>query len=189
MLNELELLEIREAENFMYQEIDENEDKSRFKICNLEQANWAFRKIRAFKKQIEENEKLAKAEIERIQNWLKKENEKIQKSIEFFESLIGEYLIEQRKVDPKFKLSTPYGKATFRKQQLKWEYEEDKLVEWLESMGLNEMIRVVKEPIKNEVKKLAAQIKEGQVITEDGLIIEGVKVIEQPEKLVIEIND
>lgn len=188
MLNELEQLELQEAENFMYQEIDENEDKSRFKVSNLEQANWVFRKIRAFKKQIEENEKLAKVEIERIQNWLKKENEKAQRSIEFFEYLLGEYVEKERKKDAKFKLSTPYGKATFRKQQPKWNYDDMVLLNWLKQNNMQEYIRIKEEVNKAELKKVL-KVESNKAITNDGVVVEGITIEEQPEKLVIEVNE
>jgi len=184
MLNELELLEIREAENFMHQEIDEE----RFKITNLEQANWAFRKIAAFKKKQKENENLAKAEIERITNWLKNENEKIQRSIEFFEMLIAEYLTTERQKDPKFKLSTPYGKATFRKQQPKWNYDDIALLNWLKQNNMQEYIRIKEEVNKAELKKVL-KVEGNKAITEDGVVVEGITIEEQPEKLVIEVNE
>jgi len=187
MLNELELLEIREAENFMYQE-EETNTTERFKITNLEQANWAFRKIAAFKKKQRENEDLAKAEIERITNWLKNENEKIQRSIEFFESMIGEYLVEQRKIDSKYKLTTPYGKATFRKQPIKWIYDEDKLLNWLKQNDMKNYIRVKEEVNKAELKKVL-KVEGNKAITEDGVVVEGITIEEQPEKLVIEIQE
>jgi phage host-nuclease inhibitor protein Gam len=192
MLNKLQELEIQEAESFLYQEIDEESAAAellpdRFRITNLEQANWALRKIRAFKKQMEENEKLAKAEIERIQEWLQKENEKAQRSIQFFEYLIGEYLAEQRKKDSKFRLSTPYGKATFRKQQPKWIYDDEKLLAFLKQSGKHQFIRIKEEVNKADLKK-AVKVVGNVVVDENGEVIEGITIEEQPEKLIIEID-
>jgi len=192
MLNKLQELEIQEAESFLYQEIDEESSEAgllpdRFRITTLEQANWALRKIRAFKKQMEENERLAKAEIERIQEWLQKENEKAQKSIQFFEYLIGEYLAEERKKDPKFRLSTPYGKATFRKQQPKWVYDDEVLLKWLKSKNMRDYIRIKEEVNKADLKKVL-KIAGDKAVTEDGEIVEGIKIEEQPEKLVVEVD-
>jgi len=191
-MNKLQELEIQEAESFMYQEIDEEATEAgllpdRFRITNFEQANWALRKIRAFKKQMEENEQLAKAEIQRIQEWLQKENEKAQKSIQFFEYLIGEYLTEERKKDPKFRLSTPYGKATFRKQQPKWIYDDEKLLAFLKQSGRHQFIRVKEEVNKADLKK-AVKVAGNVVVDENGEVIEGIKVEEQPEKLVVEVD-
>jgi len=192
MMNKLQELEIQEAESFLYQEIDEESSEAgllpdRFRITTLEQANWALRKIRAFKKQMEENERLAKAEIERIQEWLQKENEKAQKSIQFFEYLIGEYLAEERKKDPKFRLSTPYGKATFRKQQPKWVYDDEVLLKWLKSKNMRDYIRIKEEVNKADLKKVL-KIAGDKAVTEDGEIVEGIKIEEQPEKLVVEVD-
>ncbi|MEM5777665.1 MAG: host-nuclease inhibitor Gam family protein [Candidatus Aenigmatarchaeota archaeon] len=190
MLNELDRLEMQEAESFLYQEIDEEAAEilpDRFKINNLEQANWALRKIRAFKKQMEENEKLAKAEIERIKEWLNKENEKAQKSIQFFEYLIGEYVAEQRGKDSKFKLSTPYGKVTFRKQPAKWNYDEEILLNWLKQNDMKDYIRIKEEVNKAELKK-TLKVEGNKAITKEGVIVEGITIEEQPEKLVVEVD-
>lgn len=192
MLNKLQELEIQEAESFLYQEIDEESAAAglmpdRFRITNLEQANWALRKIRAFKKQMEENEQLAKAEIERIQEWLQKENEKAQRSIQFFEYLLGEYLAEERKKDPKFRLSTPYGKATFRKQQPKWIYDDEILLRWLKQNNMQSYIRIKEEVNKADLKKVL-KVAGDKAVTEDGEIVEGITIQEQPEKLVVEVD-
>src|SRR5690606_37471770 len=97
MMNLLDLYEIEEIEK------QDDQEKERFKIENTEQLSWAFRKLKAYKAKEREIEKVANGERERIDAWEKKEKEKIQGSIEYFESLIYEYHMEQLKKDSRAK--------------------------------------------------------------------------------------
>ena len=170
------------------QEIDEiidggTQEKERFKIENLEAANWAFRKLAAIERKKKEIQELANKEIERIKAWQEQEERGLDNSKEFFEGLLTEYFAREREKDPKFKISTPYGKVSARKQQPKWNYDEDKLVKWLKENN-QDLIRIKYEPDKNEIKK-TYKIVGTNVVTEDGEIVEGITVEERPEKVTI----
>ncbi|WP_077369685.1 host-nuclease inhibitor Gam family protein [Anaerosalibacter sp. Marseille-P3206] len=180
-------MEIMEVENI------EEEEKERFKIQDVEQVNWAFRKIKAFQSEINQTNELADKELERIEIWRKKENETARNSIEFFQGLIIEYFAEMKKKDPKYKISTPYGKVSTRKQQPKWNYDDEKLVEWLEHYK-PELVRVKKEINKTDFKKAVKDedgfiaIGDGKVASsETGEVIEGVTIEERPETINIKV--
>lgn len=186
-MNALQIAEIEEME--LLAEVENATESSfRFTVENLEQVNWAFRKIKAYMEKKAELEVLAKAEIERIQSWLAGEVKQIDNSIGFFEGLLTEYAVKQRELDPKFKCSTPYGKVSFRKQQPKWEYEDEVVLDSLKASELNEYIRVKEEINKADLKK-AMKVVEGRAVTSDGEIIEGIKVIDQPDKLDIKVAE
>lgn len=180
MLDKLTQLEIQEVEKIR------EEEKERFKIENIEQVNWVLRKIRAYKKQIEQNNSLADQEIERINGWREKENRSAQHAIEFFQGLIEEYFFEMKKKDKNFKISTPYGKVSARKQQSKWHYDDEKLVNWL-LQNDKELVRTKYEPDKNGIKKKYKVIGIN-VVTEDGEIVEGITIEERPERVVIKTD-
>ncbi|MBB6215627.1 phage host-nuclease inhibitor protein Gam [Anaerosolibacter carboniphilus] len=179
MLNQLDLLEIEEVQQSGVQE-------NRFIINDIEGVNWAFRKIKAYHNQKAEIEALAKAEIERIQTWLVNEAKQIDESIAFFEGKLTEYAVVQREADPKFKCSTPYGKIGFRKQQPKWEYDEEKAIHSLKEAGLKELIRVKEEPKKDEIKKLF-RVVDGKAVDPDGQIIDGITITDREDKLEIKV--
>lgn len=165
--------------------IDATETKERFKIEDLESANWAFRKLAAIEKKRKEIQELAEKEIERIKSWQEQEEKALDNSKEFFEGLLTEYFAKEREKNPKFKISTPYGKVTARKQQPKWHYDEGKLVEWLKENN-KELLRVKYEPNKSEIKK-TFKIAGSNVVTEDGEIVEGITVEQRPEKIDIKV--
>ena len=171
--------ELESLEEIVVDEENIEEVKERFKITDLETANWAFRKLKAIENKKNEIEELAKKEIEpykleisRIEEWKDAELKSFDRSINFFNYLLEGYYREQRKIDPKFKVSTPYGKVTSRKQQPKWNYEEDRLLGWLKVNDL-ELVRVKEEVDKAELKK-KYQVVSGNVVTENGEIVEGI---------------
>lgn len=181
-VNPLQQIELDEIEEMT------EEKKEQFKIETLEQANWAFRKLAALQAAENQTKELAKLERERINQFEKKELESIGNNRSFFESLLTIYAMEQRKVDPKFKAKTPYGAINFRKQQPEWKYEDDKLVESLEKNGLDELVRIKKEPNKEELKK-KVEVVNGQAVAPDtGLIIDGVTVTDRPDKISISVE-
>lgn len=182
-MNTLFELELEEA----LETIESEETKERFKIENLDSANWAFRKLAALERKEKEITQLADAEKRRIATWEKEEKAQIQSSKDFFNFLLEEYYRGQRELDPKFKLSTPYGKVTSRKQQAKWNYDDEKVLEWLKENDA-ELIRVKEEINKAELKK-KYQIVGSSVVTEDGEIVEGISIEEREPSISIKVVD
>lgn len=180
-MNTLELFELQEAE-----ETIEAEEKEKFEIKDLVQANWALRKISAYHNKLKEVKGLANEEKFRIECWEQNETESINKGIEFFEALLQEFLLENRKVDPKFKVSTPYGKVSTRKQQAKWEYEDNVVLEYLKNIEAKEFIRIKEELNKADLKKVVT-VDNGKAIYE-GVALPGIAILEQPDKVVVSVE-
>lgn len=174
MLNEMVVNELQELQ----------QEHQGFKVTDLESANWCLRKLQALKEQEIEFTELARKETERIKNWHNTEMLKLEQQSAFFNGLLTEYALQEKQNNPKFRISTPYGKVSFRKQQPKWNYEEEALLNSLKSSNLNNLIRIKEEVNKAELKKIAT-VWQNKVII-DGEFIEGIEVIEQPE--VIKIN-
>src|SRR5690625_1694606 len=100
--------ELKERLNDFLDE-QENTNDDRFKVENEQQANWALRKIKQYKDEIEKTNKLAEEEKEKIDMWAKQENESHQDSIDYFQSLLAEYAMKLKEDDPKMK--TKIGRA------------------------------------------------------------------------------
>lgn len=170
------------------EEMDEitTEEKQRFEISDLSTASWAFRKIKAYEKKVAEINELAKLETERIIEWQEKEIRGITRSIEFFENLLIGYYMKGKKEDPKFKCSTPYGTVSSRKQQPKWVIQDEILINWLKEHDHEDLIRVKEEPALSDMKDaFKILIESGQVTDRNGAIVEGIRVIEQNDKVTV----
>lgn len=173
-------------------EIDELEqlplEKDRFTINSIEEVNWALRKLAVIQTKEMEVQQLADAEIQRITSWARKEREKLQNTIDFFQSLLAEYAMKQRLEDEKYKkTSTPYGTVKFKKNPDKWNYDDAQLINSLKNNGLQQFIRIKEEPNKVELKKSVAVINGTVVDSQTGTIIEGITVVPQPETVVVEV--
>jgi Mu-like prophage host-nuclease inhibitor protein Gam len=189
-LNALQQAELEVIEELEPQ-LEENQEelRQRFRIESVDQLNWALRKLAAIKAKENEVKQLADAERQRIAEWEQRELAGLERSKQFFEALIHEYAMEQRKADPKWKsTSTPYGKIGFRKQPAKWGYNDEELLNYLKAAGRHEFIRVKEEVNKADLKK-ALIVKEGRAIDpETGEVVPGITVEEPGEKLVIQID-
>lgn len=162
------------------------EERQSFRVSDLESLNWVFRKLAAIEAKKTDVNRLADAEVYRIEDYRKRELEKLQRDEEFFHGLVGGYVSERRKADPKFKSEkTPYGSLTLKKQQPKWNYDDAKLVEWLERNECDSLIRIKKEPAKAEIKKLFIVTDSGEVVDPDGQLVDGIRVEFRSDELVI----
>lgn len=172
-----------EAKESLQKYLD-NEHKERFEVTDDSSANWALRKIAQHKKKMEENNLLAEEEIHKIESWNKQVNDEAQQSINYFQSLLADYAESKRKENPKFKtLKLPSGRIRFKKQQPKWHYKDDDVVQALKDAGMTEYIKVKEMPSKSDIKK-ALVVSDGKVINPDtGEIVSGIEVEERGEKI------
>jgi len=172
--------------------LDEQEqvEKEAFTIQDDQAANWALRKIGQMQKQIEDNNALAVAEIDKIEAWNKQENKKSQDSIDYFQGLLSYYALKKKKVDPEFKtLKLPNGNLSFRSQQPKWNLDEEKVIKALKESDAKDLIKVTEKPMLAEIKK-AFEVNKGKAVNpETGEVIEGITIEEQPEKFGVKVNE
>lgn len=169
--------------------LEQVESEERFKITNLDAANWAFKKIDALNARIKEKQELAEAEKERIVAWLESETKSDLQSIEYFEQILVEYYQELRAADPKAKLSTPYGKVTSRKKQPSWEFDAEKTLEYFKQNN-PELVEVKESFNKTQAKKVFNPVLDetGNVADENGELVEFVKAIPQGDSFTVKVD-
>ncbi|WP_433943502.1 host-nuclease inhibitor Gam family protein [Paenibacillus sp. SN-8-1] len=164
----------------------EAEEIQGFRVHDLESLNWVFRKLAAIEAKKTEVNRLAAAELCRIEDYRKRELDKLQRDEEYFHGLVSGYALQRREADPKFKSEkTPYGSLTLKKQQPKWNYDDAKLVEWLKANERVDLIRVKEEPVKTDIKKQFTVTDSGAVVDPDGQKVEGIQVEHRGDELVI----
>lgn len=164
------------------------EQKERFKVTDKDSANWCLRKIRALKAEIEENKRIAEAEIQRIQDWLNEVTEPLERSIQYFESLLIEYHMNIYAEDPKKKtIKLPHGTLKARAQQPDFQRDEEKLLQWLKDSGMTDFIKIIEKPEWGALKKNVEVAGDRVVHRDTGLIVEGVTVQERPPKFSVEV--
>src|SRR5699024_6402117 len=160
----------------------EGTEKDTFTVDDENKANWALRKIRDLKYQIEQNNALATAEIDKIEQWQQEVNSSAQDSIDYFQGLLAEYAMQKKKDDPKFKtMKLPNGRFGFRKRQPKWNYDDDAVLQALETANLDDIIRVKKAPSNAGMKKAFDGVGDKWINPDTGEVIDGVTVVEQDD--------
>ena len=180
MLNPLQAQELEEIER---------EETQRFKVTDINSLNWVLRKLSVLEAKKKEINELADAEIERIENFRKQELENLQRSEDFFLGLINEYAQKRKLEEPGFKSEkTPYGRITWTKKPPKWNYNDEKLLAFLEQNGRDDLIRIKKEPVKTEIKKVFQLHTDGKVYDENGQEVEGIEVEFQADELRVKVE-
>lgn len=167
-------------------ELNALEESQGFTVDDPSKASWALGKLKELRKLTEQNKQLADEQIKRTQEWLDHENEHAKESIDYFESLLNEYIFAEKENDPKWKLSTPNGKLSTRKVPAKWNYNDDQAVEKLKG---TDYVKTKYSINKAQLKKDAI-VKDGKVILpETGEIVDGVVVEPAREKAVIKLSE
>ena len=187
-MNWLDEVELGELGEIFADDVTTEQLEQRFKIIDLSSMNWALRKLSALSKNHAEEFELANAEIDRIQSWFKKQDEAFQYSKQFLEGLIGEYAKEQKDVDPKWKGSkSPYGRVGFRKQQPKWDYNDDELINYLRE-NAPRYVRTKYEADKNQIKEFFIA-KDGKLVNPaSGEVIPGITITDREPVLTIKLE-
>lgn len=148
-------------------------------VITIDDVSSYFRKINFLKEKQEELKAQAEREFARIKEWLESEIEPLQGKQAWYEGEILRYHAEQRKINPKVKVTTPYGKVAVRKSS-KWIYEDEQVI--MDYCNMNEIdcIRVKEELDKAMLKKVC---KNG-INQETGEIVPGIR-IEEVETITI----
>jgi phage/plasmid-associated DNA primase len=170
-------------------------ENNHFLIDNDQKANWALRKIRHLKQKKKENKEFADTESEAIQKeidevnqWLESENDSLDNDIEYMEGMLRVYAEQLKADDPKLKThKLPFGQLQFRKQRDKWEYEDDKLLEFAEE-NLKDVVKIKKSVNKRKLKQKLKVVGDKAVVADTGEVIEGVKVIKRGEQFKVKTD-
>ena len=162
----------------------EIERLERFRITNDSQANWALRKIADARKKLARDQETAKAEIERIQQWLKMSESEAARTEERMTALLHEYYAPQFQTDPKTKTyKLPSGKVQWWAQQPQFNRDDTALLAFLKSREMTDFIETKETPKWGELKKQIQVVGEHVVVKDGkmaGEIIDGVEVVHRP---------
>lgn len=134
---------------------DTAEVKQEYTISDLKGSIWAFERLKELQDKKNEvisiGNGLIAEKTERIKKWVEDESKPIDNQIEYFKFKLLEYYNGERENNPKFKLTTPYGKVATRTAK-RWNYQEDVLLEYLKE-NEPELVRVKEEVNKADLKK------------------------------------
>lgn len=183
---------MNEFEEYELENMPSDEEKKIFIIKDLSGLNWAFRKMAALKKKINEVESLADQEIQRINDWREKELDKYQGNANYFEEKIKNYHESVLAIDDKEKtIKTPYGKIkSVTNKAAPEKVSESELIEYARNNDPELIDLDVKEKLLwSELKKKLKVVEfegEEMVVDENGMIVPG--VIVKPENTTFKVE-
>lgn len=160
--------------------IENKEEKQPFKITDLSSADWCFKNLKRLKEKQKEINDYVNLEKTKIENYRINETNKIKSDKEYFEGLLRAYVEEQEENDPKFKLSTVNGMASFGKVQQKINYDDNVMLDFCKQNKLDNLITVTTtEKLNKKELNSYLSIIDGKVVTEDGEVLENILIEEK----------
>lgn len=160
------------------------ENSERFHLTDDQGAEWAVRKIRGLRRDTEQWEAHFAGQMERI----RKANEETEA---YFTALLAEWFDGQPKRETKTqaKYSLPSADLVRRKQQPEYIKDDKALSAFLMESGMGEYVEQVPRPKWAELKKRCTIGPDGVVVdTETGIVLEGVRAEERPDKFEVKLR-
>ena len=152
-----------------------------FAINNDDEALWAMRRLAQAQRRIDEVKRQAQVELDRINSWVEANTVANGQTVEYFERILGDYLMRVREndADGRKSLDFPDGKVTSRVVAPKVEVTDlDLFLSWAEHNEKDEWVRVKREANLAVIKQ-GVDYAEGAVLDPTtGVAIEGLAPVE-----------
>lgn len=150
-------------------------------------ADWAIDKIRNARGDYTQKEMVVNEKIRQMEEWLNKEKEKANKTVGFFSFKLEQFFdkAEKRKTKTQETINLPSGTLKRKFPAPKLLRDDDKLLVWLKERNLKEFVNVEESPDWGNLKKKLI-VSGGNVADENGEIVDGIIVLDQPPVFEVE---
>ena len=154
-----------------------------FHVTDDKAAEWCMKKIR----EAEADRAMWKAHYEAQ---MEKVNESADNAVAYFTARLEEYFasVPHKATKTQESYTLPGGKLILKKQQPKFEVDDDKLVPWLKSNFMAHLVKV-KESADWATLKKVVNVSGSGVTTDEGEVIPGVTVTQRPDVFKVEMED
>lgn len=183
-----------ELEEFMMQaEIEElglklaedMEDGEKFTITNKSDADFYIKLINKLRKQKEEINEFVDSEKERqdkiYEDYRRDRLRPLDTQISFYESALRTFAMNEYEETGKKSIKLPNGSLNIRKQQPKYTYDDEQLLEYLQKTNRDSLIKTKHEVDKRELKKVGTVTSNNELMI-DNDVVPGVVVTPQEDK-------
>lgn len=161
---------------------DQQQDK-RWSITDDGCADWALKKIKTEKDELDRLTELAQNEIARLQDKLQKAQRRYEQNTAFLTSMLSQYFDTVPHKTTKTGTESYQllnGKLVLKPAGIKAEADDEQLVAWLRQNGMEDMIKVEEKAKWGDLKKKLRFVGTVATIEETGELVEGVKAVETP---------
>lgn len=169
-------------------DIDYQEEDNEL-IKNQAQANYFCKVIAGLREEKNKKNELIDQEIQRIKNHYEqfrlKQNNEIDRKIEFLERCLKSFAIKELEGSKKKSIKLPYGTLSFKKQQDKYEYSEELIMDWLKNNNYTKYINTKTiESVDKKALKKESHVCNGYLFIDNNKV-DGVTVTKQDDKFEI----
>ena len=169
-------------------DIDYQEEDNEL-IKNQAQANYFCKVIAELREEKNKKNELIDQEIQRIKNHYEqfrlKQNNEIDRKIEFLERCLKSFAIKELEGSKKKSIKLPYGTLSFKKQQDKYEYSEELIMDWLKNNNYTKYINTKTiESVDKKALKKESHVCNGYLFIDNNKV-DGVTVTKQDDKFEI----
>ena len=154
-------------------------------VKNKSDADFYLRQINKLKQQKEEINEFVDQEIERqlrlYQEYREDRMRPLDNQIAFYENALKTFAMNEYAETNKKTIKLPNGTLAIKKQQPKYVYNDEQVLEFLQENNYKDYIRTKAEVNKKDLKKNAIVNNNNELII-DGKVVPGVTVIPQEDK-------
>ena len=186
LMDELEQFMLAaEIEELKVKLAGDTEEDGTLLVKNKSDADFYLRQINKLKQQKEEINEFVDQEIERqlrlYQEYREDRMRPLDNQIAFYENALKTFAMNEYAETNKKTIKLPNGTLAIKKQQPKYVYNDEQVVEFLQENNYKDYIRTKAEVNKKDLKKNAIVNNNNELII-DGKVVPGVRVIPQEDK-------
>lgn len=186
LMDELEQFMLAaEIEELKVKLAGDTEEDGTLLVKNKSDADFYLRQINKLKQQKEEINEFVDREIERqlrlYQEYREDRMRPLDNQIAFYENALKTFAMNEYAETNKKTIKLPNGTLAIKKQQPKYVYNDEQVLEFLQENNYKDYIRTKAEVNKKDLKKNAIVNNNNELII-DGKVVPGVTVIPQEDK-------
>ena len=186
LMDELEQFMLAaEIEELKVKLAGDTEEDGTLLVKNKSDADFYLRQINKLKEQKEEINEFVDQEIERqlrlYQEYREDRMRPLDNQIAFYENALKTFAMNEYAETNKKTIKLPNGTLAIKKQQPKYVYNDEQVLEFLQENNYKDYIRTKAEVNKKDLKKNAIVNNNNELVI-DGKVVPGVVVIPQEDK-------
>lgn len=186
LMDELEQFMLAaEVEELKVKLAGDTEEDGTLLVKNKSDADFYLRQINKLKQQKEEINEFVDQEIERqlrlYQEYREDRMRPLDSQIAFYENALKTFAMNEYAETNKKTIKLPNGTLAIKKQQPKYVYNDEQVLEFLQENNYKDYIRTKAEVNKKDLKKNAIVNNNNELVI-DGKVVPGVVVVPQEDK-------
>ena len=137
------------------EDICQEEQKENFSITNDKLADWALKIIQKERQEVERLTRTIDEEIEMLKLKKQRITDSLDNKISFLQSKLFEYFntVESKELKTCYKYKLPSGELVYNKETVKYERDDEKIIQWLTDHNPMDYIKVKPSVDWAELKK------------------------------------